>query len=87
MNQKKRSMPQIARRIHFHSFRNYAQTRDMIAGMPVSIQCAQREWKPDSSMPMRYARIATGHVDKWMLEHYGSELCNGIACPIVVATL
>ncbi len=44
----KNNLPQITRRLHYHAFRYYAQTRDMLDGMPVSVMCAQRGWKINS---------------------------------------
>lgn len=67
---KEEGLPLITRRLHFHAFRYYAQTRDMLEGMPVSVQCAQRGWKPDSDRPQMYARITTGAVDEWLIKHY-----------------
>ncbi|MFA4956897.1 MAG: tyrosine-type recombinase/integrase [Candidatus Methanoperedens sp.] len=64
-----KGLPKITRRIHFHAFRYQAQTRDMIIGMPVSIQCKQRGWSPTSKQPMRYARVTTGQVDDWLVAH------------------
>jgi integrase len=64
-----RGLPKITRRIHFHAFRYQAQTRDMIAGMPVSIQCKQRGWSPTSKQPMRYSRVTTQQVDDWLVLH------------------
>jgi len=66
-----KGLPKITRRIHFHAFRYYAQTRDMIEGMPVSIQCKQRGWSPTSKQPMRYARISSQQADDWLAAHYG----------------
>ena len=66
-----KKLPKITRRIHFHAFRYYAQTRDMLDGMPVSIQCLQRGWKPDSKQPMTYARVTTEQADQWLAARYG----------------
>lgn len=62
-------LPKITRRIHPHAFRYFAQTRDMVAGMPVWIQCKRRGWSPTSRQPMMYARVTPGQVDKWLIEH------------------
>ncbi len=64
-----RGLPKITRRIHFHAIRYYRQTKDMVAGMPVSIQCKRRGWSPTSRQPMMYARVTTDQVDKWLIEH------------------
>lgn len=66
-----KGLPKITRRIHFHAFRYYAQTRDMLEGMPVSIQCRQRGWSPTSKQPMRYARVTTQQADEWLAKHHG----------------
>ncbi|MDD5474345.1 MAG: site-specific integrase [Candidatus Methanoperedens sp.] len=66
---KENDLPLITRRLHFHAFRYYAQTRDMLEGMPVSIQCAQRGWKPNSDRPQQYARVTTAQVDEWLVAH------------------
>lgn len=68
---KKKGLTQITRRIHFHAFRYYAQTRDMLDGMPVSVQCMQRGWSPMSKQPMRYARVTTQQADEWLAARYG----------------
>ncbi len=66
-----KGLPKIIRRIHFHAFRYYAQTRDMLEGMPVSIQCKQRGWSPTSKQPMRYARVSSQQADEWLARHHG----------------
>ncbi|MDD5474343.1 MAG: tyrosine-type recombinase/integrase [Candidatus Methanoperedens sp.] len=66
-----KGLPKITRRIHFHAFRYYAQTRDMLEGMPISIMCRQRGWSPTSKQPMRYARVSSQQADDWLAAHYG----------------
>ena len=66
-----RGLPKIARRFHFHGFRYFRQTTDMVSGMPLSIQCKRRGWSPTSRQPMMYARVTSDQVDKWLIEHYG----------------
>jgi len=64
-----KGLPKITRRIHFHAFRYYAQTRDTLGGMPVGIMCKQRGWSPTSKQPQRYARISSAQVDEWLVAH------------------
>jgi integrase len=66
-----RGLPQITKRLHFHGFRYYAQIRDVLEGMPLAVQCAQRGWSPTSDQPQHYARISTSQIDTWIAEHYG----------------
>lgn len=70
---KEHGLPLITRRLHFHAFRYFAQTKDMLAGMPISVQCAQRGWSPSSDRPQIYARISPDQVDKWLIEHQGAN--------------
>jgi integrase len=65
-----KGLPKITRRIHFHAFRYYAQTRDMLEGMPIPIQCRQRGWSPLSKQPQRYSRISTAQMDTWLVARH-----------------
>ncbi len=67
---RERGLPEITKRLHFHAFRYHAQIRDVLEGMPISIQCSQRGWSPSSPMPQHYARISSGQADAWIARHY-----------------
>lgn len=64
-------LPRITKKIHTHLFRYHAQTRDELDGVPRSIMCKQRGWRPDSKQPERYARIVTKDVDSFYAKKFG----------------
>lgn len=66
-----KNLPKITKRIYSHLFRYHAQTRDEGEGVPRSVMCKQRGWKPDSKQPDRYARVSTKRVDDYYSERYG----------------
>lgn len=69
-----KGMPKITRRIHFHAFRYFAQTRDALEGMPLPIMCRQRGWSVGSKQPQRYSRISTAQMDTWLVARHGTAV-------------
>ena len=52
-------LPKITRRIHLYGFRYFAQIRDVLNGVPRSVQIRRRGWSPASRRPERYARLVS----------------------------
>lgn len=63
--------PLINKKITTHLFRYYAQTRDEKQGMPRSIMCKLRGWKPGSKQPDRYSRLSSDDVDDYLAQKHG----------------
>jgi hypothetical protein len=61
----------ISKRLRSHLFRYHAQTRDELRGVPRSVQCKQRGWRPDSRQPDRYACLVSADVDRYFAQKHG----------------
>jgi hypothetical protein len=84
----KKGRSQINKKITTHLFRYYAQTRDEKKGMPRTIMCKLRGWKPGSKQPEQYARLTSEDVDDYLMKQSGlvveKEECrqdNVVKCP------
>lgn len=73
-----KGLPKITRRIHFHAFRYFAQSRDALDGMPLPIMCRQRGWSPTSKQPQRYSRISTAQMDSWLVARHGTAKVQAV---------